>query len=232
MSYTYSSLLNAVALQVEVDPADANFLAAFPQLVDDAEQRIYRELDLLTSIVTANGTATANSRTFTLPTSGGSGTIHFLVVDAVNVIDASGTRHTVRPATREGIDFLYPAETAPTAPCYPKEFCRADDTTLRYGPAPDFAYTVEVIGTIRPAPLSATNTSTYLSNYLSDLLFAGVMVAATGYQKNWSAQADDPKMAISWEDQFQKRLASARQEEMRKSYVSQMSAPPISQRDA
>lgn len=228
MAYDYTTFMNAIAAEMEADVTDAGFLAIFPTFIDDAEQLCYRELDLVASSVTVNGTATANSRSFTLPTSSG----HIIVVDAINVIDGSNVRHTVRPATREGIDFLYPSEAAPYTPCIPQQFCRPDDTRILYGPAPDQAYTVEVVGTIRPTPLSASNTTTFLTLYLSDLFFAAAMISASGYMRNFGMQADDPKMAVSWQSVFDRRLASARKEELRKSYVSMMSSQPNARKDA
>ena len=228
MSYTYTSFVTALALEMEVLATDANFLAALPQLIDDAEQRCYRDLDLLASVVTVTGTLTANNRAFTLPTGSG----HILVVDSISVLDGTGTRHPLNPATKEVIDWLYPSNTAPSTPSYGKDFARADDLNVLIGPAPDSAYSAEVTATIRPTPLSASNTTTFLTSYLSDVFFAAAMVAGAGYQKNWGSQADDPNMAISWEGQYQARMASARTEELHKSYISQMSAPPASQKDA
>ena len=83
-----------------------------------------------------------------------------------------------------------------------------------------------------PSTSSASNTSTYLSNYLSDLFFAGCMVSASGYLRNFGSQSDDPRMAVSWKGEFAERLASARTEELRKSYVSAMSSGPTSKKDA
>ena len=228
MSYTYSTLTTALAAELSVDPADTDFVAILPTLIDDAEQRIYRELDLLASIVTVPGTVTANSRTFSLPTGSG----HILVVDAINVKDASSIRHPVAPATRETIDAFWPSDTAPSAPSYPKYLARIDDATVLLGPPPDSAYSCEVIGTIRPAPLSSTNTTTFLTNYLSDLFFAACMISASGWMRNFGSQGDDPKMAVSWSSEYQAKLASAKSEELRKSYVSAMSAPPASVKDA
>lgn len=222
MSYTYASLMTAIAVEMEADTSDPNFVAIYPTFLDDAEQRLYRELDLLASIVTVTGSLAANNRIFPLPTSSG----HILVVDSVNVIDGSGTYHPLVAATKEGINFLYPTNTAPSSPSYPKNFARVDDINLMVGPAADQVYTVEVTATIRPTPLSAGNPTTYLTNYLSDLMFAAVMVSASGYMREFGSQADDPKMAQSWESQYQEKLASAKSEELRKSYVQALSAPP------
>ena len=167
------------------------------------------------------GALTANSRLFVLPTGAG----HILVVESVNIIDGSGTRHPLTKATRDGINFLYPTDTALFSPSYPKDFARIDDLNLLVGPAADQAYTAEIAATIRPAPISATNPTTFLSSYLSDLLFAAVMISAAGYMREFGSQADDPKMAVSWESQFQEKLASAKKEELRKSYALAMSTP-------
>ena len=228
MAYTYSSLITALATELATDPTNVSFLAILPTIIDDSEQLCYRELDLLTAVVTVNGTATANSRSFTLPTSSG----HILVVDSINTIGSDGIRYPIAPSTREGIDFIYPTDTAPTSPCHPRDFARVNDTTLLLGPAPDSGYVVEISCTIRPTALSASNTSTYLSNYLSDLFFAGCMVSASGYLRNFGSQSDDPRMAVSWKGEFAERLASARTEELRKSYVSAMSSGPTSKKDA
>lgn len=232
MSYTYSTLMDEISVLTAIPVANADFLSHFPTAINDAEQRIYRELELLTANVTVTGLTTANSRVFTLPTSSSGGDIHFLVIDAINIVNASGVRHPVTPTTREVIDFFYPNDTSFTTPSYPKEFCRSDETAIMYGPPPDSAYVIECIGTIRPAPLSASNPTTYLSVHLSDVLLAGVMVSMCGYMRNFGAMADDPRMAVSWRDEFTNRLASARQEELAKSWVSVMSSPPTSAKDA
>ena len=98
-------------------------------------------------------------------------------------------------------------------------------------PSPDQTYPFETIGTIRPAPLSNTNTTTYLSLYLSDLFFTASMVEMTAYMRNFGAMADDPKMSTTWAGLLATKLTSAKEEELRKSYVSIMSGPPLSQKD-
>ena len=216
MSYTYASFVAALAAALEVDPADADFLAILPTVIDQAENRIYRELDLVDSSVVALGTMTPNSRYADLPSSSG----HLIVVDQVNVLDAGNTRHPLKKASRDLIDFAWPSDTAPSASTIPDLFSRIDDMRILVGPAPGTAWNMEVVGTIRPAPLSVTNTTTFLSSYLSDLFFAASMVAAAGtYLKNYGAQADSPQQAVSWEATYQRAFASANAEEIRKKYI-------------
>lgn len=223
MAYTYSTLKTALATALTVPEDDADFVALLPTIIDDAEQTCYRELDLVGASVSANATATTNSRFLTLPSSAG----HLLVIDAINTFDAALKRHPAAPASREVIDFMWPSEAAPSITSYPTMFARIDDDRVLVGPPYGFAATVEVVGTIRPTALSASNTTTFLTSYLSDLFFIGCMMIATGLmQHNFGAQGDNPQSAVSWKTLFQERLASAQKEELRKNYISAMSQPP------
>lgn len=227
MGYSYATFKTALAGEMSVSETDADFVAQLPTFIDDAEQRIYRDLDLLASSVTVNGTLTANTRYFTLPTTGG---IHFLVIDAINTLDNLGARHAAIPASREVIDYLWPYETAPSSSSVPKLMARIDDGRVLFGPAPGAAFTAEVIGTIRPDALSVSNTTTYLASYLSDLFFAAAMISASAFMRNFGSQSDNPQMAVSWESQYQARIVSAKAEELRKNFTSSVSAPPASVR--
>lgn len=217
MSYTYSSLVTILAERLSVSATDADFLTDLPTIIDDAEQRCYRDLDLLATVVRdQSATTTANSRTFTLPTASG----RFVVLDEVSVM-VNSVRYPCVRASKEVIDYLWPGETAATASTIPNQFAMISDQTIIFGPPPGGTWTVECIGTIRPAALSASNTTTFLTSYLSDLFLAACMVSATGgLLRNYGAASDDPRMAISWDGEYNKRLASANAEEMRRRYGS------------
>lgn len=216
MSYNYATLTTALAAVLAVPVTDADFQSLLPTIIDDAEQICYRELNLILTQVTVNGTAASNNRYFTLPTSAG----HLLVIDQINIFDAASVRHPVAPASRDLIDFTYPSDMANNSTDMPIWFARVEDDKLLFGPPPGASYTVEVIGTFRPAALSATNTSTFLTTYLSDLFLAACVVSATGnLLKQWSAVADDPQMPVTWMTMFSAKLASAQKEELRKIYI-------------
>jgi hypothetical protein len=88
------------------------------------------------------------------------------------------------------------------------------------GPYPDAAYNVELIGTVRPTPLSPTTTSTWISTYLPDLFLAASMIQMSAFKMNFGAQSDDPKMAQSWETQYVTlRDSAATEDAMRKYYA-------------
>jgi len=224
MSLTYTTYTTTLANLMATTASDTNFIQIEPSIIDYAEQRCYRELDLLATRVTDQGTATANSRSFTTPANNGT----FVVVEGVNVytpVSTTTTRNQLAPASRETIDQLWPSETAASAATVPTMYATftqsTGNTQILFGPPPGAAFNVEVYGTIRPTPLSVSNTTTFLTTYLPDLFLAASMVFASGYQKNFSAMSDDPQMGATWEKEYKILLQSANVEEMRKKYVSQ-----------
>lgn len=225
MALTYPLFVTDLANLLVVPADDANYLTVLPNIIDDAEQRIYRELDLLNTIVRdTGGNLTANSRNFTLPQTSG----RFVVTESMNVFTPSGTttnRNQLVPVSREWLDAIWGNDAATTTPSVPQYYAMITDQSIIVGPPPDATYTMEVIGTIRPPPLSATNTTTYLTLYLPDLFLAAAMVFGAAYQLNFSAAGDDPQQAASWETHFQKLLPSANTEEQRKRYASQAWSP-------
>jgi len=189
---------------------DANFQAMLPSAIDDAEQRLYRTLDLLNTITRDSSAAlTAGNRNFTLPSSIGT----FVVTEQINVITPfgtsnpdSGTRNPLLPTSKEFLDATWNSVTGSTVPQY---FAMITQGQIIVGAWPDQSYQVEVVGTIRPAPLSSTNVTTLLSWYFPDLFVAASMVFVSGYQKNYGMQGDDPKQAVNWEAHYQALLQSA-----------------------
>jgi hypothetical protein len=225
MSYNYSQFVSSLAGMIVVPASDPNYLAALSNIIDDAENRCYRELDLLGTIVRdQSATLSANSRSFTLPQSLG----RFVVTESMNVFTPAGfttNRKQLVPASREFIDAVWPNEAAPGTPSVPAYYAPITDQQFIVGPSPDASYGMEVVGTIRPTPLSATNTTTYLSLYLPDLFLAAALVFAAGYQQNFSSMGDNPAQAMTWEVHYSKLLASANLEEARKRYAAQAWTP-------
>ena len=217
MTLTYSSLVTDLANLLVVPPTDANYLIVLPNVIDDAEQRLYRELDLLSTIVRdSTGVLTPNSRNFTFPQ-------HFVVSESINVYTPASTtanRNQLVPVTREFLDAVWPNEASASTPSIPQYYAMITDQTIIVGPSPDAAYTMEVVGTVRPAPLSVTNTTTYLTLYLPDLFMTASLVFAAGYLQNYGAMVDNPQQAMSWETHYKALFESANVEENRKKYAS------------
>ena len=225
MSLTYATWVSSLANMLVVPSTDANFVAMLPNAIDYSEQRIYRDLDLLDTIIRdSSATLTANSRTFNLPQSLG----RFVVTESMNVytpVSTTTNRNQLVPVSREWMDAVWPNEASPSTPSVPQYYAMITDQQIIVGPSPDAAYTMEVVGTIRPTPLSASNTTTYLTLYLPDLFLTASLIFGAGFQLNFSAMADDPQQAMAWETQYNKELQSANTEEMRKRYGSQAWTP-------
>lgn len=224
MAYTYSTWVAAMAnfLVVPNYTTDVNFQAALSVFVDDTEQRLYRELQLLNTVVRDSSQAfSLNTPTFNLPSQNGT----FVVIQSINAITPagttspdSGTRNQIVSSTKETINYLYPNATSSAVPQF---FGMVTQNQVVVGPWPDQAYTVEVTGTIRPTPLSSSNQTTLLTTYFPDLWFAATMVPGAAYLKNFGAASDDPRMAVSWETHVEPLLTSAVKEEAMKKFSSQ-----------
>lgn len=221
MSYNYSTFVTYLSVETVIDQTDADFQSILPNCIDYSEQRVYREMNLLDTVVRdPTGTLTASNRTFNLPSSLG----RFVAVNGINVITPAGTsnpdlgtRNQLTLTSRDAIDAIWPSSAGATVP---NVYAMITDEQVIVGAAPDQAYGVEVVGTIRPTPLSSTNPTTYLTLYLPDLFFAAAMIFMSGYMRNFGSQADDPRMAQSWETQYEKLFASANEEEERKRFGS------------
>lgn len=220
MSLTYTTYVSQLSNLMVVPSTNAEFQIFLPGCIDYAEQRIYRELDILATSVIDSTTMSSGIRTLSLPTTQG----EFLVVESVNVITpvtgtlANGTRNPCTPVNADVLDAIYPSQNAFTG--VPELFARFDSSAIIVGPAPDRAYLVEIRGTQRPTALSSANTTTVLTTYFPDLFLAASMVFASGYMRNFGAQADNPQMSQSWETQYRTLFESAAVEEARKTFES------------
>lgn len=217
----YGSYISQIANLMAADSTTPEFQTMVQGMIPYAEDRIYRELDLLnTTVVNYANSFTAGSRSFTLPTNGANGI--FYTVTGINVITPAGatpdagTRNQMTAVT---MDYLNAVWNSATGASVPQEFAMVNQFTIVVGPWPDANYNVEVVGTIQPAPLSSTNTTTFLTDYLQDLFVAASMVFASGYMRDFGSQADNPQQAQSWESQYQTLLKSAMLLELRKKWA-------------
>ncbi|CAB4155510.1 hypothetical protein UFOVP661_4 [uncultured Caudovirales phage] len=198
------------------EPTDP-FTILLPQMITYAENRMYRDLDFLFTSTSITGYSfSTGSRQITIP----EGTV--VVSEQINVITPSGqsdpdagTRNPLLPVTKEFLDAVYGSSSYTGLPKY---FTPFNDNLFLVGPFPDFEYFVEIVGTYRPASLSSTNKTTFISLYLPDVFIMASMVYISGYQRNFGRQSDDPAMAQSYESQYQALLRGAAVEEARKKF--------------
>jgi hypothetical protein len=211
---SYITQIATLAVVEETNPA---FLTILPQMITYAENRIYRDLDFLfTSVANTNYSTSTTSRIVAVP----QGT--FVVPEQINIITPAGqtnpdlgSRIPLLPATKEYLDAVWGNSQTKGVPVL---FAPFDDYTFLLGPYPDAVYTCEIVGTIRPDSMSASNKSTFISLYLPDVFIMASMIYVSGYQRNFGRANDDPQMAVTYESQYQTLLASAKDEENRKKF--------------
>jgi hypothetical protein len=215
----YNSYVQTISTMSVVPTTDPNYQIILPSMISYAELRMQRDLDFLsTQISTTAYSLTANSGTFTIPQT------QFVTTETMEIITGSGVSSPLLPVTKEYIQNVYGGGSNAGLPQFYAEYGGDAATTgftsqiITIGPIPDLAYQVRLTGTVRSAPLSATNTQTYISTNLPDMMIMASMIYISAYQRNFGRQSDDPQMAQSYENQYQVLLRSALSEENRKKY--------------
>ena len=191
---------------------NTNFNNILPRIIEAAEQRIYRELDFLADRTTdATTSLQSNSRAIAFPTAN-----NFIVVQGVNVISppgvspAAGTRNRLEMVSKDVLDIIWPIEQGGSKNGLPAYGALLNTGTLIVAPTPDKNYGLEYTGIIRPAPMSASNTTTYLGTTYPDLFLNACMVFGMLYQKDADLPQGAPPGAdvTKWETEYQKAKAS------------------------
>ena len=227
MALNYPTFVTQLATLTAESTSDPNFVSTLlPGSIDYAEQRLYRELDIVATRISDTGTLIPNNGILTYPTNVG----YFIVIEAITV---SSSIPTGPPTTLQVCSVPYIQNVYPNTVGKPEFFAPLTDTTCLLGPAPDEAYNFSVLGTQHGPILSAANSSTWFTQHIPDLFMAAAMIYASGYMKNFGSQADNAQQAQSWQGQYDKLFASANTEELRKKYNAQAwqnKVPAVEQR--
>jgi len=100
----------------------------------------------------------------------------------------------------------------------PIYWCPNDEFSALIAPSSAVNMNFSTVGTIRFTPLSSTNTSNFLSQYLPDLYVAAALLWLAGYQRDTELQAQ-------WEKTYMGLLNSAVVEEARKKFADMFPRP-------
>lgn len=216
MTLTFSSYGTTMAKLLAINPSTVlttDNTDLLEQMIAYAELRIYRELDFLTTQTEVETTdLMAGTRTKAVPAS-------IIILNSMTVITpastaaAVGTRNPMQRVSMEFMNFFWPSTLTlgvPTA------WALKDDTTIVLAPTPEAAYRLDCMGIVRPAPLSSSNTTTYITANLPDLFIAASCIwGFGGVNQNFGAMADDPQSTQSWENQYQLLKAGVNIEALR-----------------
>jgi hypothetical protein len=179
---TYAELLQKVRDYTEVDSAVLTDTIV-QGMIRDAELRIFREVDADYTREYATANLNINSPYLDLPSANvTTSTRTSIIVRSMLVFDSTQTPTTKEYLDKRDTSFIFEYNsTGETG--VPKFYANWKETTIIMAPAPDAQYKVQLSYIYSPEALSATNTTTYLSDNVSDLLFYGTMVQAYEFLK-------------------------------------------------
>lgn len=159
--------------------------AQLSMFFDNAEQKIYNTVDLPAFRNTDNGSLTASTASFTLPT----GTVY---VYSFAVVDGAGAYHYL---LNKDVNFIREAYPNPTSTGLPKHYAFKDDTTVVLGPTPDSNYSTELVYAAYPESIVTAGT-TWLGEEFDSALLNGALVEAIRFQKG------EPDMVALYEKMY------------------------------
>jgi hypothetical protein len=193
MSYTWASLKAEMVTKVE-DQSD-DYLSALDGIVSDAEIKTLRDLDLevFQGEVTGNS-LTAHNRLFARP----SGVVK---ISALWLLQGASRKFIEKRS--KGYCEMYAEDDSVES--FPKFYAEQDVTNLYFVNTPDQAYEVVIYGIERPAGLSESVNTTWLSTYVPDLLLLNALILSEEYLTN-------PDQIAIWKGDYGDRLPAAKLE--------------------
>ncbi len=173
---TYAELVQKIRDYTEVDSTvlSDTIINGF---IENAEFRVLREVDSDSNRSFKTAQLVASQRYIDVPAD-------CLVVRSAQIVDSDGVASADNREFLEYKDTNFMSEYNPTdATGVPKYYSYWDEDTLVFAPVPDAVYTIQINYVLKPAALTATNTTTYLSlNFPNGLLYA-CLVEAYGFLK-------------------------------------------------
>ena len=241
---TYNGYVTQIATMAVVDTTtvagvvegvDSAFNAIIPQMLNYAEQRIMRDIDLLSSVTSKDYSLVSSSNMLSISSN------DFETIQTI-AINSEGDTSTLLPTTKEFLQNVYGNSASTGKPkyfaMYGGDYATGGNTSniIMLGPYADSAYNVTVTGTVNLPTLyqSATTAladtaTTYISTNLPDMLIMASMIYISAYQRNFGRMSDDPAMAQSYEAQYMTIMRDTSMVEQRKKFAvsawSSMSIP-------
>jgi hypothetical protein len=175
MNYTQLS----ANIQAYTENTETNFVAEIPVFVQQAEQRIYNNVQFPSIRKNVTGSTSASNKYLGCPSD-------FLAVYSMAVIDADGVYEYL---LNKDVNFIRQAYPQPTDTAIPKYYALfgsqtndVNELTFILGPTPDATYSVELHYYYYPQSIVTAGTSWLGDNFDSVLLY-GSLVEAYTYMK-------------------------------------------------
>jgi len=170
---SYNSLVSAAQLALEDESTE--FLDFLPVAIDNAENRLTRELDILDLVYTSTIIASASTPTFSKPTG-------HLATRFIKYKDPTTGRSTVISRRSESyISEFWPQETSVGIPRY---YTEEGSTSFRIAPCVSADASVTIMGIKKPTALSSANTTNIFTSSYADALFYATMIESAVWSRN------------------------------------------------
>jgi hypothetical protein len=166
-------------IQAYTENTEANFVAEIPVFVQQAEQRIYNNVQFPSIRKNVTGVMSINNKYLACPND-------FLAVYSMAVIDATGSYEYL---LNKDVNFIRQAYPLPTDTAIPKYYAlfgpqstNAAELSFILGPTPDANYNVELHYYYYPESIVTAGT-TWLGDNFDSVLLYGALVEAYTYMK-------------------------------------------------
>ena len=166
-------------IQAYTENTEADFIAEIPVFVQQAEQRIYNNVQFPSIRKNVTGITTLNNKYLACPND-------FLAVYSLAVIDATGSYEYL---LNKDVNFIRQAYPQPTDTAIPRYYAlfgpqstNAAELSFILGPTPDANYTVELHYYYYPESIVTAGT-TWLGDNFDSVLLYGALVEAYTYMK-------------------------------------------------
>jgi hypothetical protein len=171
MSFTLTTLTASVQEWTQND--ESTFVAEIPFFIKNAEERIFKTVDLDYFRKNVTGTATSGNKFLEKPSD-------YMATFSLSLIN-SGTNVFL---LQKDVNFLQEYHPDPTVTGTPKYYAQFDVSTFILAPTPNADFTVELHYYYRPASLTTDNSgSTWISTNAPDALLYGTLVEAYTFMK-------------------------------------------------
>jgi len=171
-------------IQAYTENTEANFIAEIPVFVQQAEQRIYNNVQFPSIRKNVTGVMSINNKYLACPND-------FLAVYSMAVIDATGAYEYL---LNKDVNFIRSAYPTPTETGLPRYYALfgptvassviTDELSFILGPTPDDAYDVELHYYAYPESITvAADGRTWLSDNYSPVLLYGTLLEAYVFLK-------------------------------------------------
>jgi len=191
MSFTYATLKTAI--QDYTDNAESTFVSNLALFIREAEERIFKNVQLSLFRKNSSGSTTASNKYLNIPSD-------FLAPFSLSVVNESAHEFL----EYKDVNFVQSFTPNPATTGTPRYYSLFDISNFILAPTPDAIYTAELHYYYRPASLTAGADSgtTWLSENAPNAMLYGSLVEAYTFMKG------DPDLLNTYNQRFSEAIVS------------------------